>query len=76
MANPGHSAKQPRTGAARKEVVIMRLMLDTSAVTFTVTKAAEPRKDFGKDVAEGGPRHRPPAVGGRGARPWTPSAGR
>ena len=26
----------------------MRLMLDTSAVTFTVTRAPEPRKDFGK----------------------------
>ncbi len=26
----------------------MRLMLDTSQVTFTVTKAAEPRRDFGK----------------------------
>jgi hypothetical protein len=26
----------------------MRLMLDTSAVTFQVTKAPEPRKDFGK----------------------------
>ena len=28
----------------------MRLMLDTSKVAFTVTKAPEPRKDFGKDV--------------------------
>ena len=28
----------------------MRLMLDTSAVTFQVTRAAEARKDFGKDV--------------------------
>ena len=27
----------------------MRLMLDTSKVMFTVTKAPEPRKDFGKD---------------------------
>ena len=27
----------------------MRLMLDTSKVAFTVTKAPEPRKDFGKD---------------------------
>ena len=26
----------------------MRLMLDTTAVTFTVTKAPEPRRDFGK----------------------------
>ena len=26
----------------------MRLMLDTSKVDFTVTKAPEPRKDFGK----------------------------
>ena len=26
----------------------MRLMLDTSAVAFTVTKAPEPRRDFGK----------------------------
>ena len=28
----------------------MRLMLDTSKYTFTVTKLPEPRKDFGKDV--------------------------
>jgi len=28
----------------------MRLMLDTSAVSFQVTRAAEARKDFGKDV--------------------------
>jgi hypothetical protein len=27
----------------------MRLMLDTTKVTFTVTKAPEPRKDYGKD---------------------------
>ena len=46
----------------------MRLMLDTSKVAFTVTKAPEPRKDFGKDAAEGGPEHRPPGVGCRGAR--------
>ena len=26
----------------------MRLLLDTSAVAFTVTKAPEPRRDFGK----------------------------
>ena len=26
----------------------MRLMLDITAVTFTVTKAPEPRRDFGK----------------------------
>jgi hypothetical protein len=28
----------------------MRLLLDTSAVGFQVTRAAEARKDFGKDV--------------------------
>ena len=28
----------------------MRLVLDTSAVNFQVTRAAEARKDFGKDV--------------------------
>jgi hypothetical protein len=28
----------------------MRLMLDTSRFTFSVTRAPEPRKDFGKDV--------------------------
>jgi hypothetical protein len=28
----------------------MRLILDTSAVGFQVTRAAEARKDFGKDV--------------------------
>ena len=27
----------------------MRLMLDTTKVTFTVTKRPEPRKDYGKD---------------------------
>jgi hypothetical protein len=27
----------------------MRHMLDTSKLTFTVTRAPEPRKDFGKD---------------------------
>ena len=27
----------------------MRLMLDTSKVTFMVTRAPEPRKDFGRD---------------------------
>jgi hypothetical protein len=27
----------------------MRLVLDTSKVAFTVTKAPEPRKDYGKD---------------------------
>ena len=27
----------------------MRLMLDTSRFTFSVTRAPEPRKDFGKD---------------------------
>ena len=27
----------------------MRLMLDTTKVMFTVTRAPEPRKDFGKD---------------------------
>jgi hypothetical protein len=29
-------------------VIIMRLMIDTSAVAFTVTKAPEPRRDYGK----------------------------
>jgi hypothetical protein len=28
--------------------MVMRLMLDTTAVAFTVTKAPEPRRDFGK----------------------------
>ena len=28
----------------------MRLMLDTSGISFQVTRAAEARKDFGKDV--------------------------
>jgi hypothetical protein len=34
----------------RKEVVVMRLLLDTTAVSFQVTRAAEARKDYGKDV--------------------------
>src|SRR5258708_19592474 len=37
------------SGAATEGVVIMRLMLDTSKVAFTVTRAPEARKDFGKD---------------------------
>jgi hypothetical protein len=41
--------KVPRAGE-RKEVIVMRLLLDTSAVSFQVTRAAEARKDFGKDV--------------------------
>ena len=28
----------------------MRLLLETSAVSFQVTRAAEARKDYGKDV--------------------------
>jgi hypothetical protein len=48
VTNPGHTGKQPHEGAANgKEVVIMRLVLDTSKVTFTVTKAAEPKTEFG-----------------------------
>src|SRR6516225_356757 len=44
----GHTGKQPQEGAANgKEVVIMRLVLDTAKVTFTVTKAAEPKTEFG-----------------------------
>jgi hypothetical protein len=31
-------------------MVTMRLMLDTSNFAFTVTRAPEPRKDFGKDA--------------------------
>ena len=48
MTNFGHTGKQPQEGAANgKEVVIMRLVLDTAKVTFTVTKAAEPKTEFG-----------------------------
>ena len=68
MANPGHSRKCSPTRAA-EGVVVMRLILDTSAVTFQVTRAAEARKDFGKDVQKVDRRHGPPAVGRGGARP-------
>jgi hypothetical protein len=48
VTNSGHTGKQPQEGAANgKEVVIMRLVLDTAKVTFTVTKAAEPKTEFG-----------------------------
>ena len=48
MTNLGHTGKRPQEGAANgKEVVIMRLVLDTAKVTFTVTKAAEPKTEFG-----------------------------
>ena len=47
----------------------MRLILDTSAVTFQVTRGAEARKDFGKDVQKvDRDTGRPQWVGG-GARP-------
>ena len=48
MTNPGHIRQTPQEGAANgEEVVIMRHVLDTSKVTFTVTKAAEPKTEFG-----------------------------
>jgi hypothetical protein len=52
VANPGHTGKWPQDrGSQRKEVVVMvRLRLDTSEMSFQVTRAAEARMDFGKDV--------------------------
>ena len=49
MANPGHTGNWPRTrGTNEKEVVIiMRLVLKDEKYTFTVTKAAEPKTEFG-----------------------------
>jgi hypothetical protein len=48
VTNSGHTGKQPQEVAANgKEMVIMRLVLDTAKVTFTVTKAAEPKTEFG-----------------------------
>jgi hypothetical protein len=48
VANPATPGRQPPEGAASgEEVVIMRLVLDTAKVTFTVTKAAEPKTEFG-----------------------------
>jgi hypothetical protein len=35
-------------GATTEGVVIMRLMIDTSQMSFMVTKAPEPRRDYGK----------------------------
>ena len=44
----GHTGKQPQEGAANgKEVVIMRLVLKDEKYSFTVTKAAEPKTEFG-----------------------------
>jgi hypothetical protein len=37
----------PRTGRHGKEVVIMRLVLDTSKTAFTVTREPEPKTEFG-----------------------------
>jgi hypothetical protein len=38
----------PVQGAAtERKWFVMRLVLDTSKVTFTVTKAAEPKTEFG-----------------------------
>jgi hypothetical protein len=46
--NPVTPANGPEgRGWHGKEVVIMRLVLDTSKVAFTVTKAAEPKTEFG-----------------------------
>ena len=48
MANPGHSNQKPQEGAANgEEVVIMRLVLKDEKYTCTVTKAAEPRTEYG-----------------------------
>jgi hypothetical protein len=42
------TGRQPPEGAANgEEVVIMRLVLKDEKYTFTVTKAAEPRTEFG-----------------------------
>ena len=44
----GHTGKRPRDrGSHGEEVVIMRLVLSTEKTTFTVTKAAEPKTEFG-----------------------------
>ena len=48
MANPGHTGKRPQEGAANgEEVVIMRLELKDEKYSFTVTRAAEPKTEFG-----------------------------
>jgi hypothetical protein len=49
VADPGHSkANSPQGGAAsREEVVIMKLLLKDEKYSFTVTKAAEPKTEFG-----------------------------
>jgi hypothetical protein len=54
---------------------MMRLLLDTSAVGFQVTRAAEARKDFGKDVQKVDRETGRPSGSWR-SWPWTPSAGR
>ncbi len=49
VANSGHvKANGPRRGpASGKDVVIMKLLLKDEKYTFTVTKAAEPKTEFG-----------------------------
>jgi hypothetical protein len=48
VANPVTPGKESQEGAANgEEVVIMRLVLKDEKYTFTVTKAAEPRTEFG-----------------------------
>ena len=48
VADPGHTGKQPQEGAANgEEVVIMKLLLKDEKYSFTVTKAAEPKTEFG-----------------------------
>jgi hypothetical protein len=46
---PVTPANGPRRASQRKEVVIMRLVLDTAKVAFTVTRAAEPKTEFGSE---------------------------
>jgi hypothetical protein len=48
VANPGHTRQMaPGRGSNGEEVVIMRLVLKDEKYSFTVTKAAEPKTEFG-----------------------------
>ena len=54
----------------------MRLVLKDEKYTFTVTKAAEPKTEFGSGAAEDEPGEPSCPSGSWRSWRWTPSAGR
>jgi hypothetical protein len=66
----------PRSGSASgEEVVIMKLLLKDEKYSFTVTKAAEPKTEFGSGKQKMNRPANCPSGSSRSWR-WTPSAGR